>query len=92
MDHSRLTNIITLERRQHKDSAYYHAVETDTRYSSRSITRQFKVNEKLCVRKEKKVKKTPPKRRKPMHEILAKYAKRTLRQQDTKKNEQTEFF
>ena len=77
VDHSRLTNIITLKRRQHKDSAYYHAVETDTRYSSRIVTRQFKVNEKFCVRKEKKVKKTPPKRRKPMNKILAKYAKRT---------------
>ena len=77
MEYSKLTNIINLKRRQHKDSAYYHAVETETRYSSRRVTRQFKVNEKFCVQKEKKVKKAPPKRRKPMNKILAKYAKRT---------------
>ena len=92
MDHSRLTNIITLKRRQHKDSAYYHAVETDTRYASIRVTRKFKVNEKLCVREEKKIKKIPPKRRKPMHKILAKHAKRTSRQQDTKKTSKQSAF
>ena len=76
MEHSRLTSIINLKRRQHKDSACYHAVETETRHFSRRVTRQFAVNEKFCVQKDKKVKKVPPKRRKPMNKILAKYAKR----------------
>ena len=77
MKYSRLTNMINLKRRQHKDSAYHHAVETETRCSSRSVTRQFAVNEKFCVQKDKKVKKAPLKRRKPMDKILDKYAKRT---------------
>ena len=38
MKYSRLTNIINFKRRQHKDSACHHAIKTETRYSSRSLT------------------------------------------------------
>ena len=50
MKYSRLTNIINLKRRQHKDSAYRHAAETATKHSNRSITRQFVVNHKEARR------------------------------------------
>ena len=50
VEHSRLTNIINLKRRQHKDSAYRQAVKTEARFIDRRVTRQFTANEKVSRR------------------------------------------
>ena len=74
MDHSRLTNIINLKRRQHKDSAYHHAVETERQLSNRRVTRQSKVKKKVAMQREKKIKKKVAKRHKTLEKVLGKYA------------------
>ena len=76
MEHSRLTNIINLKRRQHKDSAYHQAVKTEARFIDRRITRQFTVNEKINIQGERKVKKKAAKRHKTMEKVLGKYTKK----------------
>ena len=74
MDHSRLTNIINLKRRQHRDSEYHHAVETERQLSNRRVTRQSKVKAKVATQGEKKVKKKVVKRHKTLEKVLEKYA------------------
>ena len=69
MDHSRLTNIIHLKRRHHRDSQYHYAVETERQLSNRRVTRQSKVKAKVATQGEKKVKKKVIKRHKTLEKV-----------------------